>query len=166
MTRHKRKSLEAATADNHVVTSSRDNVIALQPDAPTSETTAPLPEPTQPPRKSGIRHSYHASLYLPEEAQFALREIALAHRKPKPHDVLLEAVADLFERNGKLALAKACRDRITPSRDGVIKGLNRLEGQPPGTPSRQPLRGACSDLDPDPADWRMAAISNQGFDRP
>lgn len=63
-----------------------------------------------------IRHSYHASLYLPEEAQFALREIALVTRRPKPHDVMLEALADLFERYNKRELADECRRRIT-SRD-------------------------------------------------
>lgn len=62
------------------------------------------------------RHSYHASLYLPEEAQFALREIALVNRRLKPHDVMLEAMADLFERYNKRELAEECRRRIT-SRD-------------------------------------------------
>lgn len=63
-----------------------------------------------------IRHSYHASLYLPEEAQFALREIALVNRCLKPHDVMLEAMADLFDRYNKRELADECRRRIA-SRD-------------------------------------------------
>ncbi len=103
------EALEAA--DDPVITPSRDNVIALQAE--------PQPEPqAQPTRKrGGIRHSYHASLYLPDEAQFALREIALMMRYPKPHDVMLEAMAELFEKYNKGELAAECRRRM--SRDGV-----------------------------------------------
>ncbi len=59
------------------------------------------------------RNSYHASLYLPEEAQFALREIALTMRRAKPHDVMLEAMAEMFEKYNKGQLARECRSRIT-----------------------------------------------------
>jgi hypothetical protein len=99
------------TVDDPVITPSRDDVITPQ--------VEPEPEfQAQPTRKrGGIRHSYHASLYLPDEAQFALREIALMMRYPKPHDVMLEAMAELFERYNKGELAAECRRRM--SRDGV-----------------------------------------------
>lgn len=125
MSKLKRKPIGDTTAPPVAVTPSRDNVVTLQtPETSTEE--APEPSRAAPrgtPRSKGdrVRSSYHASLYLPEAAQFALREIALAHRKAKPHDVMLEAMAELFEKNGKLALAKECRGRITPSRDSVTK---------------------------------------------
>ncbi len=101
--------LEAA--DDPVITPSRDDVITSR--------IEPQPElQAQPTRKrGGIRHSYHASLYLPDEAQFALREIALMMRYPKPHDVMLEAMAELFDKYNKAELAAECRRRM--SRDDV-----------------------------------------------
>jgi|tagenome__1003787_1003787.scaffolds.fasta_scaffold19678976_2 hypothetical protein len=96
-----------AAADEAPLTPSRDGVTTLQPEAPPQK------------KRSGIRHSYHASLYLPDEAQFALREIALMMRYPKPHDVMLEAMAELFEKYNKSELAAECRHRM--SRDGVMK---------------------------------------------
>jgi hypothetical protein len=96
-----------------VVTPSRDDVVTA------SEPSVPEATPLTRRRSPGdrVRNGYHASLYLPDEAQFALREIALMLRKPKPHDVMLEAMADLFERYNKGELAAECRRRA--SRDGV-----------------------------------------------
>lgn len=95
------------------ITPSRDNVIALQTEqlAPPSQSAAPRRKP------GGVRGSYHASLYLPDEAQFAMREIALAMRYAKPHDVMLEAMAELFEKYNKAELAAEVRARM--SRDRV-----------------------------------------------
>jgi hypothetical protein len=100
---------DALAAVEEPITPSRDNVIT-----PQSE-----PASVSPParRRGGVRHSYHASLYLPNEAQFALREIALMMRYPKPHDVMLEAMADLFDRYNKGELATEIRRRM--SRDSV-----------------------------------------------
>lgn len=105
---------------------SRDSVITVSDEVvpPPSQDRSPAPraEDVIPPpvrKRGGIRHSYHTSLYLPEEAQFALREIALAMRYPKPHDVMLEAMADLFERYNKSELAAKVRGRM--SRDAVTK---------------------------------------------
>jgi hypothetical protein len=95
------------------VTPSRRHVITLQSEPPIHE--APQPKRRSPGDR--VRNGYHASLYLPDEAQFALREIALMLRKPKPHDVMLEAMADLFERYNKGDLAAECRRRA--SRDSV-----------------------------------------------
>ena len=69
------------------------------------------PEPVgEPPRLAGgVRHGYRATLYLPREAQFKIREIALMKRC-KPHDVLIEAMADLFERYNAGALARELRE--------------------------------------------------------
>ena len=100
----------AAAEEEAVVTPSRDNVVTLSPDTP--------PEPMAPRRaRGGVRHSYHASLYMPEEAAFALREIALMKRYKKPHTVLLEAMAELFEKYNKGDLAAELRQRM--SRDDV-----------------------------------------------
>jgi hypothetical protein len=88
-------------------------VITLQPELRTPET----PQIKRRSPGDRVRNGYHASLYLPDEAQFALREIALMLRKPKPHDVMLEAMADLFERYNKADLAAECRRRA--SRDSV-----------------------------------------------
>jgi hypothetical protein len=88
-------------------------VITLQPESRTPET----PQIKRRSPGDRVRNGYHASLYLPDEAQFALREIALMLRKPKPHDVMLEAMADLFERYNKADLAAECRRRA--SRDSV-----------------------------------------------
>ena len=96
-----------------VITSSRDDVITLQPESRTPAT----PQIKRRSPGDRVRNGYHASLYLPDEAQFALREIALMLRKPKPHDVMLEAMADLFERYNKADLAAECRRRA--SRDSV-----------------------------------------------
>jgi len=120
MSKVKRRSLadhiDAPPQPAAVVTLSRDDVVTpSEPSVP--ETT---PEATLMRRRSPgdrVRNGYHASLYLPDEAQFALREIALMLRKPKPHDVMLEAMADLFERYNKGELAAECRRRA--SRDGV-----------------------------------------------
>ena len=109
MSKPKRRLVSDALAatDAATVTPSRDDVTTLQPEA-------------QPQRKrSGIRHSYHASLYLPDDAQFALREIALMMRYPKPHDVMLEAMAELFEKYNKSELAAECRRRM--SRESAMK---------------------------------------------
>lgn len=102
-----------ATVDlpvDNFVTPSRDKAIETTVTRATVETSRRRSPGDQ------TRHSYHASLYLPEEAQFALREIALVTRRPKPHDVMLEAMADLFERYNKSELAAECRRRMT-SRD-------------------------------------------------
>ncbi len=115
MSKPKRRLVSAALAEADF-TSSRDDAIT-----PSQESvTAPQREDAMPVRRGrGVRHGYHASLYLPDEAQFALREIALQMRKVKPHDVMLEAIADLFERYNKAELAAECRARM--SRDGVKK---------------------------------------------
>lgn len=99
----KRRLVADALAEAEVdVTPSRDNVITLQ-----------QPEPVV---KEGVRHGYRTTLYLPREAQYKLREIALMKRC-KPHDVLIEAMADLFARYnaGDLAerLRKSSRDDVT-----------------------------------------------------
>lgn len=134
MSRPKRRSLadnlgspETAPqpATNSVVTLSRDKAakvadepiaVTVSRDSAASAETASAEGPRRRSPGDHTRHSYHASLYLPEEAQFALREIALVTRRPKPHDVMLEAMADLFERYNKSELAAECRRRIT-SRD-------------------------------------------------
>lgn len=121
------EALAAADAEG-----SRDNVIALSHDDGNHETSSiggagslEVPKARSEERKrGGIRHSYHTSLYLPEEAQFALREIALAMRYPKPHDVMLEAMADLFERYNKRELAEKIRARM--SRDNVTKRMDEV----------------------------------------
>lgn len=98
----KRRLVADALAEAEVdVTPSRDNVITLQ-----------TPEPTP---KEGVRHGYRTTLYLPREAQYKLREIALMKRC-KPHDVLVEAMADLFARYNAGDLADRLRK---PSRDDV-----------------------------------------------
>lgn len=84
--------------------SPRANVTALRP--------APEPEAKAPRRKPSARTAYSASLYLPEEAAFALREIALMKRYRKPHTVMLEAMAEMFERYNKSELAAELRARI------------------------------------------------------
>lgn len=125
-------SPETATVESHsAVTPSRDSLPQTNPEdslevgqsvTPSRDNAAPVAVESgrggARRRSPGdqTRHSYHASLYLPEEAQFALREIALVTRRPKPHDVMLEAMADLFERYNKSELAAECRRRIT-SRD-------------------------------------------------
>lgn len=100
---------EHRSQPNNLVTPSRDGI---------SQTNDKSVQKRGKRRSPGdrTRHSYHASLYLPEEAQFALREIALVNRRTKPHDVMLEAMADLFERYNKRELAEECRRRIA-SRD-------------------------------------------------
>lgn len=116
MSKPKRRSLADSVDQPElapIVTPSRDNVIALPSEAPAAE-------PPRAKRRSAgdkVRNSYHASLYLPDEAQFALREIALMLRKAKPHDVMLEAMADMFERYNKQDLAAECRRRA--SRDNA-----------------------------------------------
>jgi len=80
------------------VTPSRDGVIALPKES--------APEPAR--RGGGVRHGYRTTLYLPREAQFKIREIALMKRC-KPHDVLIEAMADLFERYNASSLAEELR---------------------------------------------------------
>lgn len=121
----------AATEPSSAVTPSRDSAAQVKPEVPREAIPSVTPSrdnvfPAAVETGRGgarrrspgdqTRHSYHASLYLPEEAQFALREIALVTRRPKPHDVMLEAMADLFERYNKSELAAECRRRIT-SRD-------------------------------------------------
>jgi hypothetical protein len=92
-------------AANPEITPSRDSVIALH-EKPAVGLT----------RKAGsVRHGYRTTLYLPREAQFKIREIALMKRC-KPHDVLIEAMAELFERYNAGALAEELR----ASRDSVI----------------------------------------------
>ena len=133
MSKPKRLSLADRLGQEDNVTSSRDDVItstvedppALPPAEAASElppkapTKTPKPEPAAAPEapKELRRNTYHASLYLPEEAQFALREIALTMRRAKPHDVMLEAMAELFEKYNKGALARECRSRITQKRE-------------------------------------------------
>lgn len=99
------EALAAEEAANPNITSSRDDVIALHEE----RAAGPI-------RKAGgVRHGYRTTLYLPREAQFKIREIALMKRC-KPHDVLIEAMADLFERYNAGALAEELR----ASRDSVI----------------------------------------------
>ena len=99
----KRRLVADALAEAEVdVTPSRDNVITLQ-----------QPEAVV---KEGVRHGYRTTLYLPREAQYKLREIALMKRC-KPHDVLIEAMADLFARYNAGDLAERLRKT---SRDDVI----------------------------------------------
>ncbi|MCI4680393.1 hypothetical protein K9U33_17325 [Rhodoblastus acidophilus] len=100
------EALAAEEADaNLEITSSRDSVIGLH-EKPAAGLT----------RKAGsVRHGYRTTLYLPREAQFKIREIALMKRC-KPHDVLIEAMADLFERYNAGTLAEELRS----SRDSVI----------------------------------------------
>ena len=91
------------TAVSQEITLSRDSVTKLHEGA-----SAPI-------RKAGgVRHGYRTTLYLPREAQFKIREIALMKRC-KPHDMLIEAMADLFERYNAGALAEELR----ASRDSV-----------------------------------------------
>lgn len=97
------------------VTPSRDNVITLA----TEPSAAPPAAAKR--AKGGTRHSYHASLYLPAEAAFALREIALAKRYKKPHTVLLEAMAELFALNNKSDLAAEIRERMAREDSGVTR---------------------------------------------
>ena len=109
---------------DHVITSSREPAVAAQLETPVAAEPTSSAEPeakvirARSPKVSAKeppelrRHSYHASLYLPVEAQFALREIALTMRRAKPHDVMLEAMAELFEKYNKGKLAKECRARI------------------------------------------------------
>ena len=107
----------------------RDHVTAL-PEPPSlapgaggqaAEVNATPPAPAlraqSKPASLGRRDDYHASIYLPREASFALREIQLALRYPKPHDVMLEAMAELFERYNKRQLAQECRSRMTKRKD-------------------------------------------------
>ena len=86
------------------ITLSRDSVIM-----PSSELEQPASR-----KPGGVRHGYRTTLYLPREAQFKIREIAMMKRC-KPHDVLIEAMADLFERYNAGALAEELR----LSRDSV-----------------------------------------------
>lgn len=97
---------ENPKVEDSVTTSSRDNVTTLHisPEA--------VSEPPKKAAKVRVRDSYHTSVYLPEEAAFALREIALVKRYRKPHTVMLEAMADLFERYNKADLAAQLRVRI------------------------------------------------------
>lgn len=115
MSKPKRRLVSAALAEADF-TPSRDDAITASAE---SVTASRREEVTPTRRRGGVRHGYHASLYLPDEAQFALREIALQMRKVKPHDVMLEAMADLFERYNKAELASECRARM--SRDSVRK---------------------------------------------
>lgn len=77
-----------------VNTTSRDNVTEL---------------PTR--SKQGVRHnSYRLGIYLPKEAEYPLKEIALAQRC-KIHDLVTEAVAQILERNNAAEVAKLVRSR-------------------------------------------------------
>jgi hypothetical protein len=117
MSKPKRSLVSAALAaaeEPAAVTSpalSRDNVVTLPAEPNEAKITPKRRSPGD-----HTRHTYHASLYLPDEAQFALREIALTMRRPKPHDVMLEAMAELFEKYNKGELAEECRRRMS-SRD-------------------------------------------------
>lgn len=136
MSKPKRTSFQTLLGDEDKqnvaadVALSRDSLVTLpEPvsDSPPARGEKPVrlvsPAKEQGPRRrspnDNARHSYHASLYLPEEAQFALREIALTMRRAKPHDVMLEAMAELFEKYNKGSVAKACRARIT-QRDKAV----------------------------------------------
>lgn len=82
------------------VTASRENVITLQqPPAPAE------------PAEDSVRHGYRATLYLPREAQYKLHEIALAKRR-KPHDVLMEVIAEMFAANNAGDVATQIRARL------------------------------------------------------
>ena len=132
MSKPKRLSLADRLGREDDVTSSRDDVITSTLEEPPASPPAkagsepPSKAPTKAPKAGPVaapeapkelrRKTYHASLYLPEEAQFALREIALTMRRAKPHDVMLEAMAELFEKYNKGALARECRSRITQKR--------------------------------------------------
>jgi len=98
------EALAAEEATNPDITLSRDSVIPLREE--------PAAEPAR--KVGGVRHGYRTTLYLPREAQFKIREIALMKRC-KPHDVLIEAMADLFERYNAGRLA----DELRMSRDSV-----------------------------------------------
>jgi hypothetical protein len=98
------EALEAEEAGNLAVTPSRDSVTTLSNE----------PAMAPPRKEGGVRHGYRTTLYLPREAQFKIREIALMKRC-KPHDVLIEAMADLFERYNAGGLAEELRT----SRDSV-----------------------------------------------
>jgi hypothetical protein len=111
MSRPKRSLVSEALAaeDNDVITPSRDNVITLP-----AEPEAPAPKAPPSRKAEGVRHGYRATLYLPREAQYKIREIALMKRC-KPHDVLVEAVAEMFEKYNAADLA----DELRRSRDSV-----------------------------------------------
>ena len=112
MSRTKRTLVSDALAaeDDSPVTLSRDNVIALQNDESSAQ---PVPT-TAPAKAGGVRHGYRTSLYLPREAQYKIREIALMKRC-KPHDILVEAMAEMFEKYNATDLAT----QIRKSRDDV-----------------------------------------------
>lgn len=100
------EALAAEEADTNLeTTSSRDSVIALHEKLAVGLTR----------KATSVRHGYRTTLYLPREAQFKIREIALMKRC-KPHDVLIEAMADLFERYNAGILAEELR----VSRDNEI----------------------------------------------
>ena len=107
MSKPKRRLVSEALASEEAaapITVSRESVMAPAD-----------PGPVDPARLAGgVRHGYRATLYLPREAQFKICEIALMKRC-KPHDVLIEAMADLFERYNAGALARELRE----SRDHV-----------------------------------------------
>lgn len=111
MSRAKRSLVSEALAaeDADAITSSRDSVVTLRTivDAPAQQEAAPR-------RVGGVRHGYRASLYLPRDAQYKIREIALMKRC-KPHDVLIEAMAEMFEKYNAIELAA----QIRKSRDDV-----------------------------------------------
>src|ERR1035437_164647 len=113
MSRKRSLVADALAAEERPITSSRDDAITRSRD----DVITP---PASPPRHAGVRHGYRTSLYLPREAQFKLREIALMKRC-KPHDLLVEAVAELFERYNAGSLAAQIRksrdDAITSSRE-------------------------------------------------
>ena len=100
---------EALEAEEGAITPSRDNVIALP-----AEPEATTPIAAEPRPGGSVRHGYRTSLYLPREAQYKIREIALMKRC-KPHDVLIEAMAEMFEKYNATELAS----QIRKSRDDV-----------------------------------------------
>ena len=108
MSKPKRRLVSEALAAEEIpsdaITSSRDDVIKVR--------EYPAAEPHR--KAGGVRHGYRTTLYLPREAQFKIREIALMKRC-KPHDVLIEAMADLFDRYNASSLA----DELRTSRDSV-----------------------------------------------